>query len=343
MNDATAPTYLTTDPNNAIDPISDVAWKTRDEEVWNNNVRDLITPQASVLDAGCGLGRLLPRLWDAGKVVLVEPDPSRFLQAARVADALLRDDSAWLERMLNTDFYPLDGAAPKIVDKAFAGSDKVRVLNLSMDDPAIARHGPFDLILCSHVYEHVSFGLVQESLTAFHQFLKPSGRLVLFLAKGPLLYHIHVQKEFDHAQTLIGREEYHRICREGQEAGLGVRYMPFDLLEGVLANPFDSALGSVFGEEFIGQPRNYAKPGGRLFKIQQWEAYHSHYVPHKTEAGGFYVEHPQIQARLGTPIRPAGTAEDVTSLERAVNRDEILKRLHLSDMVVVAKKTDNLP
>jgi hypothetical protein len=184
----------------------------------------------------------------------------------------------------------------------------------------------------------VSFDLIQESLTAFHSFLKPSGRLVLFLAKGPLLYHIHVKKEFDHAQALISREEYQRICHSGQEAGLGVRYMPFDLLESVLSNPFAPALRQMFGEEFIEQPRHYAKPESKLFDISQWEVYHSHYVRHENAAGGVYVEHPQIQARLGIPVRPAATAEEVVSLEHAVNRDAILKRLHLSDMVVVAQK-----
>ncbi|MFM8333861.1 MAG: class I SAM-dependent methyltransferase, partial [Candidatus Methylumidiphilus sp.] len=314
MNHATTTSYLTTDPDNAIDLISDKAWKMRDEEVWNNNVLGLITPEATVLDAGCGLGRLLPRLWDAQKIVLAEPDPSRFAQAARVADALWRGDAALLEQLQNSDFYPQDSAGSASVGRAFAVGDKVHVLNTTMDDPAIAQHGPFDLILCSHVFEHIAFDVVQESLAAFHHFLKPSGRLVLFLAKGPLLYHIHVKKEFDHAQTLVSRDEYHRICQGGQEAGLGVRYLPFDLLETVLSNPFDPALKQVFGEEFIGQARQYAKTEGKLFDIQQWEAYHSHYVRHANAAGGTYVEHPQIQARLGLPIRPAETPEAVVQL-----------------------------
>ncbi|PNK17429.1 SAM-dependent methyltransferase, partial [Cylindrospermopsis raciborskii S01] len=71
MEQITSTVYETVDPYQRVTDIAHQAWKARDQEVWFNNVQDLITPDAVILDAGCGLGRLLPRFWTAKKIVLV--------------------------------------------------------------------------------------------------------------------------------------------------------------------------------------------------------------------------------------------------------------------------------
>ena len=49
-----------------------------------------------------------------------------------------------------------------------------------MESKAIIQYGPFDLIVCSHVFEHISVDTIQESVAAFYNFLKPNGSLVIF-------------------------------------------------------------------------------------------------------------------------------------------------------------------
>jgi hypothetical protein len=53
---------------------------------------------------------------------------------------------------------------------------------------------------------------------------------------------------------------------------------------------------------------------------------------------GTYIEYPQIQARLYRPIKPIESAAEILELEHQVNQNETLKKMHLIDMVVVAKK-----
>ena len=67
MEKITTTTYDTIDPYQWVTDLAHEAWKARDLEVWDNNLEDLIASDAVILDAGCGLGRLLPRLWSAKK------------------------------------------------------------------------------------------------------------------------------------------------------------------------------------------------------------------------------------------------------------------------------------
>ncbi|MDZ8081337.1 MAG: hypothetical protein RMY36_024640 [Nostoc sp. SerVER01] len=97
MEKITATVYDTIDPYQWVTDVDHEAWKARDKEVWTNNIQDLITPDAVILDAGCGLGRLLPRLWSAKKIVMVEPDLRRFLHASLVAKCLINQDQEVLK------------------------------------------------------------------------------------------------------------------------------------------------------------------------------------------------------------------------------------------------------
>jgi len=80
MTKVTATVYNTVNPYQWVTDIAHQAWKARDQEVWVNNIQDLITPDAVILDAGCGLGRLLPHFWQAKKIVLLEPDLKRLMK-----------------------------------------------------------------------------------------------------------------------------------------------------------------------------------------------------------------------------------------------------------------------
>nr|VFK19948.1 MAG: Methyltransferase domain-containing protein [Candidatus Kentron sp. LPFa] len=331
MDDPTI-TYVTSIADAAIDQLSDTVWKRRDESVWERHIGPLITPTTKVLDAGAGLGRLLRRLWAARQITLVEPDPLRFRQATATADCLLRGDLACLAQLEATDYHPSNTELLERTDCGPIASDKVTLLNTTMASPLLTEHGPFDLILSSHVFEHVTYEAIQDALAAFASLLADGGHLAILVTKAPLLYHMHADREFEHSHTLIERTEFADVVRRGPYAGLGVRYFPFDLFQEILADPYAERLAAVFGDEYRAAPSDYPHPAPPVFEVTAWEAYHSHYV------GNIYPEHPQIQARLGWPMEPVRTAEQAIGLEQAVNEQPVLKRLHLCDMVVVAHR-----
>ncbi|HLO88496.1 MAG TPA: class I SAM-dependent methyltransferase [Nostocaceae cyanobacterium] len=340
MSKITATVYDTVDPYRRVTDIAHQAWKARDQEVWANNIQDLITPDAVILDAGCGLGRLLPRFWPAKKIVLVEPDRRRFLHASVVAKCLLNDDQELLEKLKNDGFWQTH-EYENLLQAAYTSpvkSGKVHLINDVMQSPDIAQYGTFDLIVCSHIFEHISLDIIQESIAAFYNFLKPNGSLVIFACKSPILYHKRASKEFDHQHLLITRSEFAEICKGGPSAGLGIRYIPFELFQTILNHPFNPTLQEIFPEEFKSQSEYYQLPTTPLFTIKQWEAYHSEFYTHKTMEVGTYIEYPQIQARLYRPIKPIESVEEILELEHIVNENETLKQMHLIDMVVVAQK-----
>jgi SAM-dependent methyltransferase len=338
----TATTYDTIDPYQWVTDLAHEAWKARDREVWDNNLEDLIASDAVILDAGCGLGRLLPRLWSAKKIVLVESDRRRFSHASVVANCLIDEDQQLFEKLKDDDFVQTDEYHRLIqqIHCSPPNSEKVQLLNDVMESKAIIQYGSFDLIVCSHVFEHISVDTIQESVAAFYNFLKPNGSLVIFASKSPMLYHVQSKKEFDHARELITREEFFEICKKGHSEGLGIRYMPFDLFQTLLATPFHPKLQQTFGDEFKPQSEYYQIPSTPLFKVEKWEAYHSEFYTHKTMKVGTYIEYPQIQARLYLPVKPIESVAEILELEHQVNQNETLKKMHLIDMVIVAKKMD---
>jgi SAM-dependent methyltransferase len=342
MAKVTATVYNTVDPYQWVTDIAHQAWKARDREVWANNIQDLITPDAVILDAGCGLGRLLPRFWSAKKIVLVEPDLKRFLHASVVAKCLLNEDQELLEKLKDDGFWKTQ-EYENLLQEAYTSpvkSEKVHLLNDVMQSPAIGQYGTFDLIVCSHIFEHISLNVIQESIAGFYNFLKPNGSLVIFACKSPMLYHKRASKEFAHPPILITRSEFFDICQQGHSAGLGIRYLPFDLFQTILTNPFNPILQETFPEEFKLESEYYQLPPKPLFTIKQWEAYHSEFYTHKTMDVGTYIEYPQIQAHLYRPIKPIESVAEILELEHQVNQNETLKKMHLIDMVVVAKKNE---
>ena len=343
MNKITATVYETFDPSEKAitsTALVDAAWTTRDSEVWANNVKDLITPDAVILDAGGGVGRLLPRLWEAKRIVLVEPDRKRFAHASVVAQSLIDENQQLLEKLENYDFLGTE-EYENLLKQAHLSpvkSEKVCLLNDVMQSPAIAAQGQFDLIVCSHIFEHITLDIIQESIAAFYNFLKPNGSLVIFACKSPVLYHFRCDKEFNYKNILITRKEFADIFKNGYSTGLGVRYMPFDLLQTIIANPFNPSLQEVFDDEFKFESEHYQLPEQPLFTIKQWEAYHSEFYIHENMKTGEYIEYPQIQARLSQPVKPIETVAEILELEHQVNQNETLKKMHLIDMVVVAQK-----
>lgn len=149
------------DPQDAIPQASiryqyGVDWEALDLSL----VQDLLSsmePPHRALDAGCGRGRLLPALGRDGLVVdLVEPDPRR--AAAAAAEA-----AKWLQP--GWSVHCLDVAT-------FARS-------------AAGAYQRYDLVLCSHVLQHVASQDRMPLVRHLAELLQPgSGRFLLTFASS---------------------------------------------------------------------------------------------------------------------------------------------------------------
>lgn len=331
----------------ATDSLVDQIWKSLDEAVWERFVQPFITPTTAVLDAGGGPGRLLPRLWGAQKIVLAEPDPTYCLKARALGDCLRRDDQVMVDELLATGFDATVSDQVAAIAQTAHPTAKFHALNVPMFAPTIGAHGPFDLIICSHVVEHTPFSAFQEALAAFYTFLKPTGRLIIYGSKAPILYHHNMI--VDHATfrtEIVPREEFARIAQMNQamtytnfyKSGLPTRYFPFDLFETILKNPFAPPLQAIFPEEFQMKPAHPEFSSTPGFDVIHWEAYHAHYYHHSMMSQGTYPEYLEIQGRLGLPLKPIESIAEAAALETAVNANAVLKRLHLVDMILVVQK-----
>lgn len=108
-----------------------------------------LTPAGRALDAGCGDGRLLPWLARfAGHITAADPDPAR-LASAREA-----------------------GLAVDVTFQQAAMAD--------------IEGGPYDLVLCSHIVQHMPTGAVEPALRHLHEITAPDALLVLAYSRAPV-------------------------------------------------------------------------------------------------------------------------------------------------------------
>ena len=113
----------------------------------------LLGPRETVraLDAGCGPGRMFPWLARlAATIVAVDPDAARLAVGAEVAHGLGADITT-----LTTDVHDL-----------------------------VAE--PFDLVLCSHVIQHIPTAELVPLLTRLGGFTAPGGLLMLTYTRAPV-------------------------------------------------------------------------------------------------------------------------------------------------------------
>ncbi len=118
-------------------------------------LQEVLGPRSGVhaLDAGCGDGRLLPWLEQvAGHIKAVDPDASRLATARYRAAELHTVSTPQLEISSITDL---------------AG-------------------GPFDLVVCSHVIQHVPTGELVPLLRRLYQLTKRGGTLLLAYSRAPV-------------------------------------------------------------------------------------------------------------------------------------------------------------
>lgn len=154
----------------------------------------LLPPREDVraLDAGCGEGRLLGWLSGlAATITAVDPDPDR-LDAAR-------------------EVRPPD--------------TEVAFLAASIAD---VPDGPFDLVLCSHVIQHVPSNELAAILRRLHEATKPDAVLALSYSRAPAGqggFSIERVDEGGFSSRRISRDEFDRALRDEPGGALPVRLL----------------------------------------------------------------------------------------------------------------------
>jgi SAM-dependent methyltransferase len=162
-----------------------------------NQISGLLPARHSVwaLDAGCGEGRALP--WIAGfaeRITAIDPDPARLAKASARA------------------LPPRTDARFENVPISYVGG------------------GPYQLIVCNHVVQHVSTSLVREILTTFKRVATPETLLVLSYSRSPVGGESYGIARMADGVTMFERTDrlrFDRLTESGGRPG----YLPVRLID----------------------------------------------------------------------------------------------------------------
>ncbi|MFD9889168.1 class I SAM-dependent methyltransferase [Amycolatopsis sp. NPDC059027] len=176
-------------------------WARSEERALDRLAAELtgvLGPRADVraLDAGCGGGRLLGWLSRfAATVTAADPDPGRLAEARAVTPP---PDTA------------LEFAVAPVVE---------------LDG------GPYDLVLCSHVIQHVPTGDVTPLLRHLHELTTPDAVLVLAYSRAPMGRGGFSLDSVDDAapgtvhSRRVGRAEFDHALRTAKSTTLPIRLL----------------------------------------------------------------------------------------------------------------------
>ena len=231
------------------------------------------------------------------------------------------------------------------IDKQEYHIGNMHLFNISMTEvEPLQEYGPFDIIISSHVFPHVTFDLVQGGLSAFYSLLKGEGILAIFTTKtkGNPLEHIKVVRDEGSRGYKIGRKEFAEVFKLEVGKAVPVRYYSFQLFKSIMQNPFSEQMREIFAEEYAAASSEVSPS----FQIIDWVAYRGNHV------NGFNEDYERAQKLLGIqcPIQPRDfaqsdfderTAKLIRSfaawIESSINKHD-WKEGFLSDMMVLAKK-----
>ncbi|GAB3724096.1 methyltransferase domain-containing protein [Amycolatopsis oliviviridis] len=173
-------------------------WTASEDRALGKVAEQLTAPlgrreEVKALDAGCGEGRLLP--WVArfsADVTAADPDPDRL---AKARETVIEDTKLSFAVSPITE---LDG-------------------------------GPYDLVVCSHVVQHVPTPDVAPILRRLAEVTAPGGALVLAHSRSPIGRGAFSLDSVEAGGVVrsrrVSREEFDKALREGSGPALPVRYL----------------------------------------------------------------------------------------------------------------------
>jgi SAM-dependent methyltransferase len=182
---------------------------------WERNEKDLLDKTSKYLqgnrrewlfDAGCGTGRLIP-LFECffNRVLAVDPDPTQILKAKQLTENLNLTSKVTLK------------VAP--------------IESLDWQKETI------DVILCSHVIQHVNTETVKLILQKFYTLSKPNGLLILTTAYAPAqdYYMINYLKQSKFFEHQITKDEFNGLITN-EAAKLPIHFFSTETLQTLMKN-----------------------------------------------------------------------------------------------------------
>lgn len=146
---------------------------------------DLSSRDSWLLDAGCGTGRLLPEFQKYfSNILAIDPDYSQIQKAKKL-----------------------------VTEMGFA--DKL-LFNMTAVDQLKWEKESFDVILCSHVIQHVHTEKVPKILHNFHELLKPDGLMFLMTTHSRRSYGYYVKsflKDSKLVEEKIRKTEFNSLIK----------------------------------------------------------------------------------------------------------------------------------
>jgi 2-polyprenyl-3-methyl-5-hydroxy-6-metoxy-1,4-benzoquinol methylase len=187
-------------------------WKRSEEDVLKI-IKDKIEKHLSrsedswLLDAGCGTGRLLPEIQTYfSNILALDPDPLQIDKAKKIAKNR--------------------GLADKVVFKVTSAEQ------LDWKEES------FDVILSSHIIQHVHTEIIPKILRKFHKVLKPDGLLFIMTThsrKDRGYYVKAVLKGSKSIEQKIGKEEFNSLIINDQNI-LPIHFFSVKNLQNILKN-----------------------------------------------------------------------------------------------------------
>lgn len=176
-------------------------WYLSEQRILNAIKKTVGDKNLRMLDAGCGEGRLVKEFLGCfDEITAIDPDDERITKAM---DLLKSELSA------NVEF-----------------------INTSIENfaDAVEYRQKFDVIICSHIIQHLDIEKTNEILSALRQLLKPSGTLHLTTT------HSQIGKEYYTKSYLVNNEmaETEMTVKDfndfNKEDELKIRYFTYDSL-----------------------------------------------------------------------------------------------------------------
>jgi SAM-dependent methyltransferase len=183
------------------------------------NGREEFSKPSWLMDAGCGWGRLLPTFEGFfDRVLAVEPDEKRLEGARRMAERR------------------------KFVGKVTFVRSQIQELDWLEES--------IDVIVCSHIIQHVKRDLVPQILGNMDRLLRPGGRLFLTTSHSILgrdIFTVGRTEGEGVGFSLIEPEDFDGLAKGDTGKGLPVRFYTLQTLETLLENAgFDIVKTRVF-------------------------------------------------------------------------------------------------
>jgi len=297
----------------------------------------------TIYDCGCGLGRLFPMLQEADAIVAAELDPQRFKHAVLKAKAIVEKDSE-LEVLLDQEKGDKYHTLLNEIDKQEYHIGNIHLFNINMTDvEPVRKYGPFDIIISSHVFPHVTFDLVQGGLSGFYSLLKAEGILAIFTTKtkGEPLQHLKSKRDGS-PLIKIDRKGFADAFNSEMGEVLPIRYYSVELFKSIVQNPFSEQMREIFVEECMAASSEVS-PSYEIIDVVVYRGEH---------VNGFNEDYERAQKLLGIqcPIQPRDfiksgfderTAKLIRSfavwIESSINKHD-WKEGFLTDMMILAKK-----